>query len=48
MLMSPSDVLAADFIWNDRADTAADMGRLRQSDYVINSGRNLLEVRRDW
>ena len=37
-----------DLIGNDGADTAADLGRLRQHDDVVTAGRDLLRTRRHW
>ena len=38
------DFVAAYFLGNDRADTAADLGRHRQADSVINARMRLLKV----
>ena len=40
--------LFEDLIVNDGADTAADLGRLKQDDEVVTARRNLLRVRRSW
>ena len=37
-----------DFIWNDGADTVADLGWLTQNDGVINARQALLQGRRHW
>ena len=42
------DVRFEDLVGNDGADTAADLGRLRQRDDVITARRDLLRVRRYW
>ena len=46
-LVKDGDLLAA-LIGNNGADTAADLGRLRQQDGVINARRALIWVRRHW
>ena len=47
-MVASGDVRAEHLVGNDGADTAADLGRLRQSDDVITARRNLLRVRRLW
>ena len=46
--LTSGDVRIEDLVGNDGADTAADLGRLRQHDDVITARRNLLRVRRLW
>ena len=45
-MVASGDVRIEDLVGNDGADTAADLGRLRQRDDVITARRNLLRVRR--
>ena len=47
-MVDNGDVRLEDLIGNDGADTAADLGRLRQQDDVITAGRALLRARRHW
>ena len=42
------DVRLEDLVGNKGADTAADLGRLRQQDDVITARRDLLRIRRHW
>ena len=46
-MVASGDVRIEDLVGNDGADTAADLGRLRQHDDVITARRNL-RVRRLW
>ena len=52
MLLKPyvhnGDVRLEDLVGNKGADTAADLGRLRQQDDVITARRDLLRARRYW
>ena len=52
MLLKPwldsGDVRSEDLVGNKGADTAADLGRLRQQDDVIAARRDLLPARRHW
>ena len=47
-LVVSGDVRIEDLVGNNGADTAADLGRVRQNDDVITARRNLLRVRRLW
>ena len=47
-MVAGGDVRLEDLVGNDGADTAADLGRIRQHDDVITARRNLLRVRRLW
>ena len=47
-MVDNGDVRHEDFIGNSGADTAADLGRLRQKDSVIAARRALIRVRRHW
>ena len=47
-MVENGDVRRGDLIGNDRADAAADLGRLRQQDGVISAGRALIRARRLW
>ena len=47
-MVASGDVRLEDLVGNNGADTAADLGRLRQHDDVITARRNLLQVRRLW
>ena len=47
-MVASGDVRIEDLVGNNGADTAADLGRLRQRDGVITARRNLLRVRRLW
>ena len=45
-MVDNGDVRLEDLIGDDGADTAADLGRLRQQDEVITARRDLLRTRR--
>ena len=47
-MVDNGDVRLEDLIGNNGADTAADLGRLRQKDDVIAARRALLRARRHW
>ena len=47
-MVASGDVRVEDLVGNNGADTAADLGRVRQNDDVITARRNLLRVRRLW
>ena len=47
-MVASGDVRLEDLVGNNGADTAADLGRLRQHDDVITARRDLLRVRRLW
>ena len=47
-MVASGDVRTEDLVGNEGADTAADLGRLRQHDDVITARRDLLRVRRLW
>ena len=47
-MVAGGDVRLEDLVGNDGADTAADLGRIRQHDDVITARRNLLRIRRLW
>ena len=47
-MVDNGDVRLEDLIGNDGADTAADLGRLRQQDDVITARRDLLRAPRHW
>ena len=45
-MVDDGSVRQGDLIGNDGADTAADLGRLRQQDGIINARRALIRARR--
>ena len=47
-MVDNGDVHLQDLVGNKSADTAADLGRLRQQDDVITARRDLLRARRCW
>ena len=47
-MVAGGDVRLEDLVGNDGADSAADLGRIRQHDDVITARRNLLRIRRLW
>ena len=47
-MVDDGSVRQGDLIGNDGADTAADLGRLRQQDGIINARRALIRARRPW
>ena len=47
-MVDNGDVRSEDLVGNKGADTAADLGRLRQQDDVITGRRDFLRVRRHW
>ena len=47
-MVDNGDVRLEDLVGNKGADTAADLGRLRQQDDVITARRDLLRARRYW
>ena len=47
-MVDNGDVRSEDLVGNKGADTAADLGRLRQQEDVITSRRDLLRTRRHW
>ena len=47
-LVADGQVRAEGFLGKNHADTAADLGRLRQTESVIDAHRAVLQVRRQW